>query len=177
MTQLDIRQLADKGGTNPIAPLTVPEAVVFSDGDNLKDVIGTTDISNIGNGSITGAINVLETRPIYTTIGSKSSISGATTISLNDSIENYKTICVMVRTSGTYSGRSGNVFIPVIDILEGGYGSSGYNYFAGAYYLTASPVYTAELQFYFSNKNTITITGVNIRGWSGGLTAKVYGIN
>ena len=57
MTQLDIRQLADKGGTDPIAPLTVPEAVVFSNGDNLKDVIGTTDISNIGNGSITSAIN------------------------------------------------------------------------------------------------------------------------
>ena len=57
--ELDIKQLADNGGTEPFAPLTVPEAVVFSDGDNLKDIIGTTDISNIGNGSITSAIGIL----------------------------------------------------------------------------------------------------------------------
>ena len=55
--ELDIKQLADNGGTEPFAPLTVPEAVVFSDGDNLKDIIGTTDISGIGNGSLTSAIN------------------------------------------------------------------------------------------------------------------------
>ena len=54
--ELDIKQLADNGGAEPFAPLTVPEAVVFSDGNNLKDIVGTTDISGIGNGSITSAI-------------------------------------------------------------------------------------------------------------------------
>ncbi len=41
MTQLDIRQLAESGGVNPIAPITVPEAVKFEDGADLNTAIGS----------------------------------------------------------------------------------------------------------------------------------------
>ena len=54
--ELDIKQLADNGGTEPFAPITVPEAVMFSNGDSLSDKIGNTNISSIGSGSITSAI-------------------------------------------------------------------------------------------------------------------------
>ena len=41
MTQLDIRQLAEQGGVNPIAPVTVPEAVKFENGADLTTAIGS----------------------------------------------------------------------------------------------------------------------------------------
>lgn len=40
-TELDIRQLADDGGTKPLAPITVPEAVKFKDGEDLTGTIGS----------------------------------------------------------------------------------------------------------------------------------------
>ena len=41
MTTLDIRQLAEQGGVNPIAPVTVPEAVKFENGADLTTAIGS----------------------------------------------------------------------------------------------------------------------------------------
>lgn len=41
MTTLDIRQLSEHGGVNPIAPVTVPEAVKFEDGADLTTAIGS----------------------------------------------------------------------------------------------------------------------------------------
>lgn len=57
--RLDIRQLAENNGGNPIAPVTVPEAIIFEDGSSFGDLIGNTDISNMGDGSLKGAINSL----------------------------------------------------------------------------------------------------------------------
>ena len=41
MTTYDIRQLREDGATNPIAPITVPEATKFSNGNDLTDLIGS----------------------------------------------------------------------------------------------------------------------------------------
>ena len=68
--ELDIKQLADNGGTEPFAPITVSEAVMFSNGDSLSDKIGNTDISSIGNGSITSAINSLNEKVASSESGS-----------------------------------------------------------------------------------------------------------
>lgn len=37
--ELDIRQLADEGGTAPIAPITVTDAVLDENGDTLTDTL------------------------------------------------------------------------------------------------------------------------------------------
>ena len=57
--RLDIRQLAENNGGNPIAPVTVPDAIIFEDGSSFSDLIGNTDISSMGDGSLKGAINSL----------------------------------------------------------------------------------------------------------------------
>ena len=50
MTQLDIRQLAEHGGVNPIAPVTVPEAVKFEDGNDLTDFFSGASFTILANG-------------------------------------------------------------------------------------------------------------------------------
>ncbi len=39
--ELDIRQLADEGGTAPLAPITVTDAVLDENGDTLTDTLDT----------------------------------------------------------------------------------------------------------------------------------------
>lgn len=49
--ELDIRQLADEGGTAPLAPITVTDAVLDEDGNTLTDTLdelksGLTNVTN-----------------------------------------------------------------------------------------------------------------------------------
>lgn len=56
MPTLDIRQLAEEGGTSPIAPVTVPEAVKFSDGSTLNATIGS--LARIETSPVTNAYSL-----------------------------------------------------------------------------------------------------------------------
>lgn len=51
----NISTLIDKNG-NQIIPRTTPEAVQINDSKTLKEFLGTTDISSVGDGTVTGAI-------------------------------------------------------------------------------------------------------------------------
>lgn len=51
----NISTLIDKNG-NQIIPRTTPEAVQINDSKTLKEFLGTTDISSVGDGTVTGVI-------------------------------------------------------------------------------------------------------------------------
>lgn len=61
-TTLEIKQLADSNGGNSIAPITVPEAILFENGSSFSDLVGDTDISSIGDGSLTSAISAIKNK-------------------------------------------------------------------------------------------------------------------
>lgn len=61
-TMVEIKQLADNSGGNSIAPITVPEAIVFEDGSSLNELIGDTNISTIGDGTLTGSISAVKNK-------------------------------------------------------------------------------------------------------------------
>ena len=61
-TILEIKQLADNNGGNSIAPITVPEAILFEDGSSFKDLVGETNISTIGDGTLTGSISAVKNK-------------------------------------------------------------------------------------------------------------------
>lgn len=107
-------------------------------------------------------------------IGTKSSIpiSQASSMSLDDSIENYRMLLIMLRTS---NNRCGSLYVPVVDILSGGYGSNGNSYVC-SFIEYGSTTYSAFIQFYFSSATGIAIAGSNQTGWTGNLKATVYGI-
>ena len=62
--ELDIRQLADEGGTAPIAPITVTDAVLDENGDTLTDTLDELKADlTVQEGTLTGGTNVTLIRP------------------------------------------------------------------------------------------------------------------
>ena len=133
-------------------------------------VVGTNiDAVSVGN-ELTALNNGLT--PVI--IGSASSIPLSTTssFSLTDSIENYRYILFVFRTS---NNRSGSLYIPVMDIINAGYGANGNHYVASIIEYGVT-VYSAFLQFYFGSSTTVNIAGSNQTNWGGNLKAVVYGV-
>lgn len=63
--ELDIRQLADEGGTAPLAPITVTDAVLDEDGNTLTDTLDELKSDLI---PLNKAVRIFDSNVIYPTL-------------------------------------------------------------------------------------------------------------
>ena len=100
--ELDIRQLADEGGTAPLAPITVTDAVLDEDGNTLTDIL---DELKSGSVAVTTTYGTVPTR-IISISSNVTFTSGVGSVDFSANIPNGYMIvfplCVMNDTSSLY---------------------------------------------------------------------------
>ena len=84
-TELTIRQLADEGGTTPIAPVTVTDAVLKGDGTTL-----TEELTALNNGLASLAHDAISSAPL--------AVNG--TYQIPTAILNHKIVILILRRYG-----------------------------------------------------------------------------
>ena len=140
--------------------------------DKIKSVLGTSDISKIGDGSVTGAITALNSnigksgtrKELYS---SAVSIPKATTITLNDNLSYFKFIGIEILVAGTDVKA-----ILQIDV-------DGFKKTPRSFSTSQFSASTPTTHYMTSSLKYVDDTHVIISGWGSGWTinyVNVYGI-
>ena len=145
--ELDIRQLADEGGTAPLAPITVTDAVLDEDGNTLAD---TLDEIKAG----------LKFVKIHSGVQNITAASQA--VPLTDSPTNYDYLLVTIVANNTQKN--------VITHLKDDYGSN-----LRAYYF-ATPSYYGSFQCVVSGNSIVSNETPALSGYSSLGIGTVYGV-
>lgn len=136
---------------------------VQQDITDIDNLLGSTSISAIGDGTVTGAISSINTD--LTELGTVNLLgtatSGNSTITLNDSVSNYKWIYVIYNAQNTYFNPSSifplSVFKTIPNLVVNYYSGGGQTYSVFSY--------VDDTHVYFSDLHAASSgIGVNIYG-------------
>ena len=140
--ELDIRQLADEGGTAPLAPITVTDAVLDENGDTLTDTLDTlkNGLANL-NSKLNNGAELL------------GATSGTGAKTLTDSYKKYRYIILV----GFIGSKIFPVMIHSLFLLSAGYTLSVSGGGSDIFSVTFTGNTTVNI---ISNPNQIRIYGI-----------------